>query len=303
VWLRDETELRASAAYPSPPRESVVALRGEDLPPLPDADRVAPIHHHGRLLGALAVSLRRGAEPSAKDDELLADLGAHAALVLASQEARKEVESSRRRLVTAQTEERRRIERDLHDGAQQQLIALKVALGVTAAAAERRGDTELAAVLADLGLQVDDTVAGLRSLIAGVYPHALVAEGIGAGLRAATRGGRLPVRIADRLAHRYPADVEAATFFSCLEAVQNAVKHSGAAQVDADLVDGEDGVMFEVRDNGRGFPADGLAIGGHGLSNITDRVAALGGTVTVRSIAGQGTTVRGSIPATACPDR
>lgn len=306
VWLRDGAVLRAAAGHPSLPHDDEVALTDEVPTSLPDADRVAPIRHHGQLLGALSVTSRRGAEPSSRDDDLLADLAALSALVLAAQRAREELLLSRRRLVQAQTQERRRIERDLHDGAQQQLIALKVALGVARSAAERRGDGQLCTLLAELGAQVDDAVTGMRALIAGVYPQTLTTGGVGAALREATRGGRLCVRVADHLDHRYPADAEAATFFSCLEAVQNAVKHSGAQQVDVELTDTELGVLFVVRDDGRGFPADALSGDaltgdGRGLRNITDRVEALGGTLTIRSTPGQGASITGCVPATAVP--
>lgn len=209
-----------------------------------------------------------------------------------------EIQQSRQRLVAAQDTERRRLERDLHDGAQQQVVALKLRLALAASIAEEHSP-ELAASLEELGREAGDAVQALRNLAHGIYPPLLASSGLVPALR--QQAGRLPLDIEvlpDELP-RLSAEIEAAVYFCCLEALQNVAKHADATHVDVVLDLGEeDGVLeFRVEDDGIGF--DTAATGsGHGLTNLSDRVAALGGTLDIDSSPGNGTTVRGRVPTT-----
>ena len=207
-----------------------------------------------------------------------------------------EIQQSRQRIVTAQDTERRRLERDLHDGAQQQVVALKLRLALAASIAEEHSP-ELAASLQELGQEAGDAVEALRNLAHGIYPPLLASSGLIPALR--QQAGRLPLDIdvrPDELP-RLGAEIEAAVYFCCLEALQNVAKHANASHAAVVLELDEAGaeLEFRVEDDGDGF--DTSATGsGQGLTNLSDRVAALGGTLRIESAPGQGTTVRGRVP-------
>jgi signal transduction histidine kinase len=204
-----------------------------------------------------------------------------------------ELRSSRERILAAADDERRRIERDLHDGAQQRLVALRIKLEL---ASERSIADNLpdAAQLRQLSQDAGDALDDVRSLAAGVYPALLVDGGLRDALNAIARRSPVPVSVAARGLERYPQDVEAAVYFCCLEALQNAAKHAGARAV-AIEVTAPDRLRFEVRDDGRGFDAEATGAG-RGLTNIRDRLAAVGGDLTIESGRGRGTRIAGSIP-------
>ena len=275
-------------------------------PPVPDL-RV-PVTHHGETLGVLAVTKPRNDPLTPQDEKLTIDLAAQAGIALrnvgltAELLARvDELRASRQRLVAAQDEERRRIERDLHDGAQQQLVALKIKLGLARMQAEEEGAAETAAQLADLTKEAGDALETLRDLAHGIYPPLLAAEGLVAALEAHARKTSLPVDVeAEDRGRRYPPEVEVATYYCCLEALQNIAKYAAPTEVVVALRCEDGALVFEVRDDGRGF--DVAATGrGAGLRNMTDRVDALAGILTVESAVGRGTTVLGRIPAPASP--
>jgi signal transduction histidine kinase len=213
-----------------------------------------------------------------------------------------ELAASRARLAAAATQERRRIERDLHDGAQQRLIAVKLRLGLAARAAQRvtHGDLDAASRAADAietALRdADRVIDELRDLVHGIYPSALDTDGLAAALLAQARLTPVPVRVRDELppGQRYPRDVEAAAYFCCLEALHNAVKHAAASRIEVRLWGEPDRLGFAVTDDGSGFAAG--TGDGHGLVNLTDRTAALGGQITVSSQPDAGTTVTGWLP-------
>jgi signal transduction histidine kinase len=207
-----------------------------------------------------------------------------------------ELEASRKRLASAADQERRRIEQDLHDGAQQGLIALRIKLRLLEelAAEEPRS---VAASLADVGKHVDATLDQIRNLAKGIYPSALLDLGIAPALSAVARDLPITVALHADLRRRLPPDVEAAVYFCCVEALQNVAKHCGArARVDVNLSDRPDGLRFVVADDGPGFdPA--LITSTHGITGMRDRLAAVGGTLSITSTHGRGTTVTGSVPA------
>jgi len=205
-----------------------------------------------------------------------------------------EVRASRARIVAAADAERRRIERDLHDGAQQRLTALSVKLLLAAQLAGP--DPVLAGLLAELGADVRDTARELRSLVHGIYPPLLRDKGLGAALSDTARLATLPVTVQAGSLGRYPADIEAAVYFCCLEAVQNACKHAGERATVRVRVREEPGTLtFEVADDGAGFDAKGPGLGA-GLANMAERMGAFGGRLRVDSAPGRGTRVSGTVP-------
>ena len=219
-------------------------------------------------------------------------------LTTALQASLQEVDESRARLLAAGDEERRRIERDLHDGAQQRLIALRIKLGLAEDQLDGDG-LRSADVLHGLGEEVDRVIDEIRDLSRGIYPALLTDAGPIEALRAVGRGSPLPVRVAAGDLKRIRPEVESAIYFACLEAIQNAIKHAeDATAVEVRIEDG-DALRFEVSDDGRAADTAWLTAesnGGAGLTNMRDRIAALGGEVTVDSRPGVGTTVRGVIP-------
>jgi signal transduction histidine kinase len=205
-----------------------------------------------------------------------------------------EVRKSRSRILASGDRERRRIERDLHDGAQQRLVALGIQLELAEdliRSDPERGLDKLHA----LGGEVGKTLEEIQALARGVYPSLLADRGLAAALRAAAV--RLPMAATvdpDGLG-RYEPDVENAVYFCCLEAMQNAAKHAGDAAVVTVALGEADGLVFEVRDDGDGFDSS-VVPSGAGMTNMQDRLAALGGVVEVRSAPGEGTVVAGRIP-------
>jgi signal transduction histidine kinase len=205
-----------------------------------------------------------------------------------------ELSQSRTRIMAAADRERRRIERDLHDGAQQRLVAMRIKLEMLAEELDDEAPKS-AERLRALEDEIEATLEEVRRLGHGVYPPLLADRGLSDALRAAARTAVVPTTVDVRLRRRYPADVEAAIYFSCLEALQNAGKHArGATHVRITASEGGR-IRFEVRDDGVGFdPATTPA--GTGLTNIRDRLDALGGTLDIVSAPGKGTRVMGTIP-------
>ena len=260
-----------------------------------------PIVHDGATLGRIRVFARSSADLAPGSAALVDDVAATIGVVLRNaqltNDLREQVSALRlvgERLVHAQDEARRELERDLHDGAQAQLIALKIQLGM----AERRAasvDQELAALIGSMSTEVDRAVRSLRELSHGLRPAVLEGGGIAAAIRSEARNLSMEVRVDDTTTHRYDPAVEAAVFFSCLEAIQNSAKHGGSAHVRVRLSNGHGGLEFSVSDDGTGFETD-RAFEGAGLTNLEDRVTSLGGEFRVDSIVGIGTTVKGRIP-------
>jgi signal transduction histidine kinase len=230
----------------------------------------------------------------AEDPELLDAAGQATLVAVEHGHLEDKLQVSMSRLVEAGDAERRRIQRDLHDSAQQRLVALRVHLGL---AAESLGDRPETAVVQRLGSEVDAALDELRSVAHGLYPPVLARRGVPDALRAAARGSPVPVRIADDGFGRQSAAVENTIYFCCLEALQNAGKHAGQhATVDVRLVSTDGELRFTIADDGAGFdPA--TVVDGAGLSNIADRVAAAGGTVRIDSAPGLGTRVEARLPA------
>jgi signal transduction histidine kinase len=204
---------------------------------------------------------------------------------------------ARLRLVAAADLERRRIERDLHDGAQQHLISLQV----KASLIQHLITTDPTAahrMLSELGADAEAALGQVRELARGVYPPTLDHEGLAAALRRETRRLPLPVVITRAGTRRFPPHVERALYFCSVEAIQNVLKHAGHhATINITILDEDDNVEVEITDTGRGFDT-AASQNGSGLANMTDRIGALGGAVTVTSSIGHGSVIRCNVPLT-----
>lgn len=206
----------------------------------------------------------------------------------------RDIDASRARLALAADSERQRIERDLHDGAQQHLVTLRVKLEL--ATEKLRDDpAEGSALLRELGPEIDEIIDQIRSLAQDIYPPVLSSGGLGDALRSAALQASLPVHLEVDGIGRYPIEVESAIYFCCLEALTNASKHAeGATGAWVDIAEAGE-LRFEVRDDGCGFsPSDPGR--GAGLTNMRDRLDAVGGALTVSSEPGHGTSIRGMAP-------
>ena len=203
-----------------------------------------------------------------------------------------QLRASQARALAAAAAERRRIGRDLHDSAQQRLVALRVHLSL---AGEQLQPEELP-IVEQLGRELDEALDELQSVARGIYPHVLAQHGLAAALRSAVRSTAIPVTVTDESLRRHSETIELAVYFSCLEALQNAAKHAGrGASVSIWLSDGDDGLRFRVEDDGRGFEPASTEPGA-GLSNLADRLAAVGGSIQIDSALGRGTCIAGHIP-------
>ena len=302
VWVERTGRLQVAASWPTETEIPVpVALEDAALPSLPDADAAFPVEHRGELLGALAVAMPPTDpidEPKAK---LVADLAAQAGLVLRNvrltgelQARLEELRAAQKRLVAAQDEARRRLERNIHDGAQQRLVALSVKLRL-AQSLVAKDPAETGRMLEQLQAETTETLEDLRDLARGIYPPLLADKGLVAALEAQARRSAVPVELHPDGAGRYPQEVEAAVYFSVLEALQNVSKYANAGRARVRLAESGGALTFEVRDDGVGFDV-GTAAHGTGLQGIADRIAALDGSVEIRSSRGGGTVVTGSIP-------
>jgi signal transduction histidine kinase len=288
VWLNSGGELRPAAAWPKGVRAAPTALTA-----IEDGMRSFAVRHQGEMLGAIGVHKPPSDPLTPADEKLVGDLAAQAGLVLRNARLIEDLRSSRRRLVTAQDEERRRLERDIHDGAQQQLVALTV----KARLAEQMIDRDPAKardLVAEIGAETTGTLEDLRDLARGIYPPLLADKGLAVALEAQGRKAAVPVAVKADGVGRLDRDVEAGVYFCVLEALNNVAKYAGASHVDVRLrwKDGE--VVFEVRDDGVGF--DPATRGyGTGLRGMADRLEALGGTLEVQSAPGSGTMLLGRI--------
>lgn len=279
--------------------------------------RAVPAAHAGDLLGVV-VLVHRGVDRfDQHDDAELGGLGGRLGLVLHNRrldaalqdtlrdlrQTNAELRASRVRLVATADAERRRLERNLHDGAQQHLVALAVNLRL--AADEIAGDpTAAPALFADLDGNVREAITELRTLAHGIYPPLLVDEGLVEALRVSARRSASLVAVSTDAEHpvgRYAPEVEAAVYFCCMEALQNAGKHAAGAPVEIAIVERDGILRVTVEDEGPGFEPSGLSIvsgssSGHGLGNMADRIGAIGGTLALNAAPGHGVRIVVSVP-------
>ena len=307
VWLHIGEQLRLAASWPTGEPRSPVPFDGAALSSI-GGDRVAAVRHQGELLGAIAVAKPVNEPLAPSEAELVDRLAEQAGLVLANarltadlearldQIARQEIElrASRQRIVAAQDEERRRLERNIHDGAQQHLVALAVKLRL-ARTALQKDPSRGRQMLHEISDEIDAALDTLRSLALGIYPPLLEEQGIAPAIAAQYTRSDLPVRMESDGIGRYPIDVEAAVYFCTLEALQNAAKYARASAITIGFAEREGTLEFRVVDDGVGFdPATRPA--GTGIQGMRDRMAVFGGDAEVESSPGRGTIVRGRVP-------
>jgi signal transduction histidine kinase len=278
--------------------------------------RVAPIAHAGDLLGLIVLCRRPDGEAfSEREDSVLTDLARQVGLALHNvqldaalqaslaelQHKNSELIQSRARIVAAGDAERRKLERNLHDGAQQHLVALAVKIRLARDAVED-DPADALNMLDEVKGDLQDAIQELRALAHGIFPPLLVSGGLPEALRAAGVRSPLPTQVQTDGVGRYHQDIEAAVYFCCLEAMQNAAKHAGDGATITVKVAETDGVLsFEVADDGAGFDRASVGVGGHGFINMGDRIGAIGGTFAVGSRPGAGTKVAGQVPVTTSP--
>ncbi len=261
-------------ALPGPEADTASTLVEKDGQPVAAVLHDQALSESSRLVGAIAAAAMMSAERARLESDL---------------------RLSRRRLVHAGDLARERIEHDLHDGAQQELVALRVKLALAAEAVDL-GAESAARMVAEIGADMESAVDDLRELAQGIYPPLLAERGLGEALDAVAWRSRSPTTVRAEDVGRADQDVEAAVYFCCLEALQNASKHGGRdAPVSVRLWRARGALHFDVADRGRGF--DERLVGkGSGLANMRDRIGAVGGQVTIWSAPGRGTSVAGSIP-------
>jgi signal transduction histidine kinase len=296
VWLRVGAELRREAVWPDGASDGArsLTMSGGELPEIPGAARTYPVEHQEELLGALAVSMPRGETFTSASDKLVQDVAAQAGLVLRNVRLIEELRASRQRIVAAQDHERRRLERNIHDGAQQQLVALSVKLRLAETLADR-DPARAKELIEEVRGETQEALTDLRDLARGIYPPLLADKGLAAALEAQARKSTVPVEVQPDSVGRYHQETEAAAYFCVLEALQNAAKYADASRVVVRLWVDDGELRFEVEDDGAGFDPERTPRGS-GLQNMADRLESLGGRVHVDSEPGGGTTVRGWIP-------
>jgi signal transduction histidine kinase len=282
VLLRVGSELREEARWPDDAVDTI-------------DEHVAPVVDRGEELGALSVSMPASDPMNPAKEKLIADLAAQAGLLLRNVKLIEELRASRQRLVAAQDEERRKLERNLHDGAQQQLVALSVPLKLARTLVDR-DPTKAGAMLDSVQGAATDALEDLRDLARGIYPPLLADKGLPHAIAAQARRAAIPIEVEADGIGRYPQDVEAAVYFCTLEALNNIAKYAQATGVHVTLSRHDGALTFDVTDDGHGF--DTAAAGyGTGLQGMADRLDAIGGRLEVRSEPGRGTQVAGSVPA------
>lgn len=291
VWLGDASSMVPAATAPPAEAPSDDVHIGESFPVL----------HGGEVVGALEVVKPRGSVLSSAERSLIGDLAGSAGAVLGYQRLNDslsrraaELEESRTRLLGVQDAERRRLEQDLHEGAEQYIVALKVKIGVASQLAGKAGDEKLEQLLRDLTNEAQAALDEVQSLAKGIYPPVLESDGLSAAVSALASSTPVEVQVERDGLERYPAEVEAAVYFDISEAVTNAVKHA-KPPIRIELTQQNGVLKFSVSDSGPGFDLD-LSDPGSGLENMADRLEAIGGTLTVMSAVGEATVVSGSVP-------
>jgi len=259
--------------------------------------------HRGAELGSLVLWLPVGQRLPEQDRRLAEQVASGLGLALRNRtltttlERRvAELRQSRRRVVAVQDEIRRRIERDLHDGSQQQLVAIRVKLGLACALAERSGSPGTLAAVRELLEHAERVIESMREFARGVYPPLLEADGLRPVVAAQARRLAIPVAVETSGLGRYDREVESTVHVCVTEALRNVARHAGARSAWVRVGEVAGAVRFEVGDDGAGFDVDATPRGA-GLTNLADRLAALGGALTVSSAPGAGTLVAGTIPA------
>jgi signal transduction histidine kinase len=303
VWLTVDGEPELAAAWPQEAGSGQHRTDGDQ-----HCLRSLDVTLDGVRLGVLRLQEHPDQPLSRVEERLFSDLAAQAGLVLRSAGLRVDLakraedlatlaealQVSRRRVVDAHDSERRRLERDIHDGAQQHLVALVVNLRLAQTLIARSPD-RARAVLAAQGDAVDGAITSLVDLSRGIYPKVLTDRGVAAAVEDVVGTSTIPVAVLDRGIGRHDEEIETALYFCCVEAVQNAVKHAGASRVEVELARTDARLELLVRDDGRHFDVAAVLAAG-GLGNLRDRVDAVSGDLVVRANETGGTDVVVTLP-------
>ena len=306
VWLVVGDRPRLAATWP--PEATRERAAGDPVDGEVAGRRSREVRHGGEVLGVLVVQERDHGPLTTVEERLFEGLARQAGPVLRGARLRAQLElrraelsaradelrGSRERLVDLQDAERRLLERDIHDGAQQHLVALAVNLRLAQTLAQRSPD-RADAILAGQEHAAADAVDTLVHLSRGIYPRLLADRGLAPALRQAVINSPVRVEVIPHGVGRLSPTVEAAAYFCCLEAVQNAAKHSGAALIRVELKDEAGSLECVVADDGAGFDAR-TRTAGTGLKNMRDRAEAVAGTLTIQSTPGDGTRVVALLP-------
>ena len=282
--LRRHT-FRAEATWPPEHPSRGRSRRRRASCPTSTGEHAVAVRDGGDLLGALTLAMSARIRSIRGRNGFARDLAAQAGLVLRNVKADRGLRGSRQRLVAAQDERARKLERDIHDGAQQQLVALAVKLRL-ADGLVGTDDDRAHEMLADLRSDATQALEDLRDLAHGIYPPLLADKGLVSALESQARKSPVPVEVAHDGVGRYPPDAEAAVYFCVLEALQNIGKYAQASQVEVRLDATDSTLRFAVQDDGVGFDAQRRS--GGGLTNMRDRLEALGGSLSIESAQGRG---------------
>jgi signal transduction histidine kinase len=294
VWLASGRDLNQAGVWPATAGTiAPITLVGGSVSGVP-GETTVEVRDRGDLLGALSVRMPAADPVTPTKEKLVRDLAAQAGLVLRNVRLVEDLRASRQRLVVAQDEERRRLERNIHDGAQQQLVALTVKARLARQLTER-DPVKASELLTQIETETQTALEDLRDLARGIYPPLLADKGLVAALEAQTRKVSVPVTVSSDGVGRYPAEVEATVYFCTLEALQNVAKYANASNTAIRLSQLNGTLWFTVADDGKGFDPAGVTTGS-GLQGMADRLAAVGGTLDVGSVPGEGTTITGNVP-------
>jgi signal transduction histidine kinase len=301
VWLRVGHRLVPVASAPTTDRPDPVEITGEDVPELARAS-TTPVKHDGELLGALTLDKLPGEQVTTQDVELTERLASGVAVMLQNlrltaelRERLEQLTESRQRIVSAQDEARRELERRLHEGAQEQLSSLKIQLALARSLADSSDAPKTVQLLDQLASDAEAAGNTLRELASGIYPPLLEEGGLGVAIESRARRAAVPVTVHSAGVGRYPSEVEAAVYFCVLESLNNVAKYAWASSAYVRLDESESELTFIVEDDGVGF--DPLATAnGSGVVGMTDRLDTVGGGIEIKSRLGHGTVVLGRVP-------
>jgi signal transduction histidine kinase len=296
VWLLVGNRLRPAVTWP-PSGERDPHTEGDLAPAVSLADLtgdVFVVRHQGEQLGAITASMHANDPMNPTKEKLIKDLAGQAGLVLRNVRLIEELRASRRRLVAAQDAERRRLERNIHDGAQQQLVALQVKQRLADGMIEK-DPAQARELMAQLQADTVEALDDLRDLARGIYPPLLADKGLPTALESQARKSPVPVTVESDSVGRYSQDVEAAVYFCALEAMNNLAKYARASTATVNLSQVDGTLTFAVSDDGVGFVSSDAG-GGTGLQGMADRLDAIGGSLEVHSTPGEGTRIVGRVP-------
>lgn len=292
VWVAGPAGLTRTAVWPHSPGGEPGAVPLGDAPVVPGRDASFPVRHDQQVLGALTVAKPPGTPVTPAEERLLADLADSAAFVLENARLVEELRASRQRLVAAEDGERRRVERDLHDGAQQRLLELALTLRRTERQIAMNGSGDAVSTLTEAHDQLRQAMAELRDLARGIHPAILTEQGLGPALRSLADRSPVPVELHVVVDGRLDATVESTAYFVTSEALANVAKHAAATTARVAVTHGAGLLRVDVSDDGAG----GADPAGAGLQGLADRVAALGGRLDVDSTPAAGTRVQAVVP-------